>query len=110
MRLVTKAGVGNGKPPDISTENIVVESSGTSRVDIPNGGGASIQYEEDDKIVQRPRMTITINGVDIAEIQKTRRYKDKMKEARKKTTLQKTPGRKGRQSHLVTKQGKWRDM
>ena len=39
-------------------------------------------------------MTITINGVDIAELQKTRSCKDNKKEAKKKTVMQKTPGRK----------------
>ena len=36
----------------------------------------SIQRVEDNMIVKKQKMTITINGVDIAEVQKTRRCKD----------------------------------
>ena len=93
LRLVTKAKVGVGIPPDITTNN-VVETVGTSRASLITGGGNTNQRVEDNIVVKNRKMSITINGVDISEIQKSGRHKDNDREDMKKKKLQKTPGRK----------------
>ena len=96
LRLVTKPVVGVVKSPDITTD-IVVETGGTSRAIVATGGGGIGQSVEDNMFVKKQKMSITINGIDITKIQKKGGIKDNKKGAKKKTEVQKTPGRKRKQ-------------